>query len=220
MNRNQLISKRIFDVCVSFVGIILLLFPGCIIYFAIKSSSKGPAFFHQIRIGQWGKPFMCIKFRTMTTGANHLGTVTTLNDPRIMTIGKFLRKYKLDELPQLWNVFVGKMSFVGPRPDVAGYADKLSGEDRKILELKPGITGPASLYFRDEERILAEKENPKEYNDTVLWPKKIKLNLEYYENWSFWKDIGYILITVFPIFDKILKLVPNQDLEFSSRSTT
>jgi lipopolysaccharide/colanic/teichoic acid biosynthesis glycosyltransferase len=97
---------------------------------------------------------------------------------------------------------------VGPRPDVPGYADRLQGEARKLLELLPGITGPASLYFRDEERILAEVENPKEYNDTILWPKKVEMNLDYCNNWSFWKDIGYIFITVLPLLDRVFKLMP------------
>lgn len=136
-----------------------------------------------------------------------LGSITTAADSRITLIGKLLRKFKLDELPQLWNVFTGKMSFVGPRPDVPGYADKLEGSDRKILELRPGITGPASIYFRNEEELLAGVENPKEYNDAVIWPRKVQLNLEYLDNWGFWKDIGYILVTLFPGFNRVFRLV-------------
>jgi lipopolysaccharide/colanic/teichoic acid biosynthesis glycosyltransferase len=134
----------------------------------------------------------------MYIGSEHKGTITSAIDNRITPIGHFLRKFKLDELPQLWNVLIGKMSLVGPRPDVAGYADKLMGENRKILELKPGITGPASLYFRNEEEVLAQVDNLKQYNDTVIWPKKVELNLDYYYHWSFWKDIGYILRTILP----------------------
>jgi lipopolysaccharide/colanic/teichoic acid biosynthesis glycosyltransferase len=198
MSRYNCCIKRIVDLFCSFIGMAVMFLPFVAIAVFIKISSRGPVFFPQQRVGQNGKLFTVIKFRTMFIGSEALGSITTSSDDRITGIGRILRKYKLDELPQLWNVFVGKMSFVGPRPDVAGYADKLIGEDRKILELKPGITGPASLYFRDEERILAEKENPKEYNDTVLWPKKTALNLEYCRHWSFWKDIGYILSTIFP----------------------
>ena len=140
----------------------------------------------------------------MYAGSEQKGTITSATDERITPIGRFLRNYKLDEFPQLWNVLIGRMSFVGPRPDVPGYADRLQGEARKILELRPGITGPASLYFRDEEDILAKAENPQEYNDTILWPKKTELNLQYCREWSFWKDIGYILVTIFPSIAMVL----------------
>lgn len=126
------------------------------------------------------------------------GSVTTGSDKRVTAIGKILRKYKLDEFPQLYNVLIGRMSFVGPRPDVPGYADLLQGEDRKILELRPGVTGPASLRFRDEEELLAMVENPREYNDKVIWPEKVEINKAYYDNWSFWKDVGYIFETILP----------------------
>jgi lipopolysaccharide/colanic/teichoic acid biosynthesis glycosyltransferase len=155
--------------------------------------------------------FFVVKFRTMFTDAERHGTITTSTDSRITPIGRWLRRYKLDEFPQLWNVLIGKMSFVGPRPDVPGYADRLEGVARTILELRPGITGPASLYFRNEEDLLASSKNPKEYNDTVIWPKKVDLNMQYVETWSFWKDIGYILITVVPLVDKWLKLVKRAD---------
>jgi len=152
----------------------------------------------------------------MYCGSEAHGFVTAAGDRRVSFIGRILRRFKLDELPQLWNVLIGKMSFVGPRPDVPGYADKLTGDSRKILELRPGITGPASLYFRDEEKLLASVENPKEFNDSIIWPKKVQLNLEYYYHWSFWKDIGYILITIFPVLDRIFKLVPKRDIDFTS----
>lgn len=139
------------------------------------------------------------------------GSITTSNDSRITPLGCFLRKYKLDEFPQLWNVLVGKMSFVGPRPDVPGYADKLQKDARAILDLRPGITGPASLCFKDEEKLLSKVSNPKEYNDTILWPKKVKLNREYIDNWSFWKDIEYIFITLFPKLDQFFHLVEKRE---------
>ena len=222
MNGLQRCIKRSFDIIVAFMGLIVFLIPFLTIAFLIKCSSRGPVFFKQKRIGKDAKIFEVVKFRTMRVGAHReiQGTITSKTDPRITPVGHFLRNYKLDEFPQLWNVLIGKMSFVGPRPDVPGYADTLTGDAKRILELHPGITGIASLYFINEESLLASVKEPKKFNDAIIWPKKIKLNLEYYENWSFWKDIGYILITVFPVFDKILKLVPNQDLEFSSRSTT
>jgi len=126
------------------------------------------------------------------------GTITTANDDRITRVGRILRRYKLDELPQLWNVFRGDMSFVGPRPDVPGYWDRLSGDAARVLEIRPGITGPATLKFRDEETILAQVEDPKRYNDEIIFPEKVRLNIRYIENYSFLKDIGYILVTIFP----------------------
>jgi Sugar transferases involved in lipopolysaccharide synthesis len=208
MKWRQRFAKRALDVVFAFGGCVVFFVPMVIIACLIKTSSRGPVLFSQKRVGQNGKLFIVLKFRTMRVGADAFGPITTVSDGRITGIGRILRTYKLDELPQLWNVLIGKMSFVGPRPDVAGYADRLTGENRKILELLPGITGPASFYFRDEERILAKAENPKECNDTILWPKKVELNLDYYNNWGFWKDIGYIIITVLPAFDRVFKLVP------------
>ena len=123
--------------------------------------------------------------------------VTTANDNRILPFGKWLRKTKLDEIVELVNVLKGEMSFVGPRPDVEGYADKLEGEDRKVLELRPGITGPASLKYINEEEILANVDNPQQYNDKVIFPDKVKINLDYYYNRTFWEDIRVILKTIF-----------------------
>ncbi len=122
-------------------------------------------------------------------------TITSSNDIRITKSGKFFRDTKIDELPQLWNVFIGDMSFVGPRPDVEGYADKLEGDDRIVLSIRPGITGPASLKYKNEEEILSKQANPKEYNDNVIWPDKVKINIEYIKNWSLLKDIQYIVKT-------------------------
>lgn len=124
-------------------------------------------------------------------------SVSVAGQSRITPLGAKLRKFKIDELPELWNIFIGNMSFVGPRPDVPGYADKLEGEDRKILELKPGITGPASLKYANEEDILAEVENPIEYNNNVIFPDKVKINLDYYYNNNLFVDIKYIFKTVF-----------------------
>jgi len=207
MTTIQCAEKRLFDLVVSCMGMIFLFIPFCIIALLVKISSRGTILFIQNRIGKNGKEFKCVKFRTMYMDSEKYGSVTTAKDNRITPVGSFLRKFKLDELPQLWNVFVGNMSFVGPRPDVAGYADKLTGKAAAILSLRPGITGSATLYFRDEEEQLAKVEDPVEYNDTVIWPKKVALNIEYVNTWSFFKDIGYILITIFPALDNFLGLV-------------
>ncbi len=166
-----------------------------IIGFFIKLSSAGPLFFTQKRVGRKGRLFTIIKFRTMVANDGSI-TVTARNDKRITRVGTFLRKWKLDELPELINVLLGDMSFVGPRPDVPGYADTLQGDDRRILELRPGITGPASLKYYNEEEILAGVENPKEYNDNVIFPDKVKINLKYLERCSLAEDLKIIFYTI------------------------
>ena len=188
--------KSIFDRTASFFGLVFL-FPVLIvvgILIRIKMPG-GPIIFKQRRVGQHGQLFTMYKFRSMTVG--HSGSsVSVKGESRITPLGAKLRKYKLDELPELWNVLIGDMSLVGPRPDVPGYADKLEGENRRMLLLKPGITGPASLKYRNEEEILAEQENPQKYNDAVLFPDKVQINIEYLDNWSFWNDIKIIIYTV------------------------
>lgn len=190
--------KRSFDVLASFVGLVLLSPVMLAVAAAVRLSSPGPALFIQERVGRQGRLFRCAKFRTMRVGADAGGSVTTATDSRITPVGRFLRRWKLDELPQLWNVLTGRMSFVGPRPDVPGYADRLHGEDRRILDLRPGITGPATLLFRDEERLLALAKDPKAFNDDVVFPEKVRINREYLETASFRRDLGYILATVTP----------------------
>ena len=191
--------KRTFDFCSSLIGLLVLL-PLLILFsIAIKISSSGPVFFSQKRVGKDGKLFTLIKFRSMTVEQDNSSTATARGDARITKFGEFLRKYKLDELPELWNVIKGEMSLVGPRPDVPGYADKLVGKDRDVLKLRPGITGAASLKYANEEEILASKENPQKYNDEVIFPDKVKVNLDYYENQSFWLDIKIIFATIFRI---------------------
>ncbi|WP_101542554.1 sugar transferase [Bacteroides cutis] len=155
----------------------------------------GSVIFKQKRVGQHGRLFTMYKFRSMTV-AHSGSSVSVKGESRITPLGAKLRKYKLDELPELWNVLIGDMSLVGPRPDVPGYADKLEGEDRRMLLLKPGITGPASLKYRNEEELLAEQEDPQKYNDEVLFPDKVRINIEYLDNWSFWNDIKIIIYTV------------------------
>ena len=189
-------AKWLFDRIVSLVGLIIL--SPVLLVAAILIRVKmpgGPVLFKQKRVGKEGKLFTMVKFRSMSV-AHGGSSVSVAGESRITPLGAKLRKYKLDELPELWNVFIGDMSFVGPRPDVPGYADKLVGEDRVILKLRPGITGPASLKYRDEETLLATVEDPIRYNDEVIFPDKVRINKEYYYNWSFWQDIRYIVRTV------------------------
>lgn len=190
-------AKWIFDRLMAFVGLLFLWPVLLVVAILIKiRMPDGPIIFKQRRVGLNGKLFTMYKFRTMTI--NHGGTsVSVAGESRITPLGQVLRKYKLDELPELWNVFIGDMSFVGPRPDVPGYADVLVGTDRDILKLRPGITGPASLKYANEEEILAKVENPKEYNDTVIFPDKVRINLDYYRNHSLLGDIKLIFATIF-----------------------
>jgi len=155
----------------------------------------GPVLYIQNRIGRNGKIFKIYKFRTMIVN-NQNNTISIKNDNRITKLGKILRKTKLDEIPELFNILKGDMSFVGPRPDVPGYYDKLDGDDKKILKLKPGLSGPASLKYINEEEILTSVEDPKWYNDNVIFPDKVRINKLYYENWSFLLDLKIIFHTV------------------------
>ena len=156
----------------------------------------GPVIFRQRRVGRGGRLFTMYKFRSMTVG--HGGSsVSVAGESRITPLGHVLRRYKLDELPELWNVLIGDMSLVGPRPDVPGYADRLTGEDRDVLRLRPGITGPASLKYANEEEILALVDDPQRYNDEVIFPDKVRINLQYYRSHSLAGDIKLILATIF-----------------------
>lgn len=154
--------------------------------------------FSHIRVGRNGRRFRLFKIRTMTSSAEFDTNVTTASDIRITRIGRIWRKTKIDELPQFFNVFKGDMSIVGPRPDVPGYADRLTGKESIILTVRPGITGPASVYFRDEERLLERQNEPQRFNDEVLWPKKVAINASYLENYSFMEDLRLIADTAFP----------------------
>lgn len=191
-----MLLKSCFDRLASFFGLIIFFPVLFIVSILIKVKMPGgPVIFRQKRVGKDGCLFTMYKFRSMTVG--HDGSsVSVAGDSRITPLGAVLRKYKLDELPELWNVLKGDMSLVGPRPDVPGYMDCLIGEEREVLKLKPGITGPASLKYRNEEMLLAKVENPQEYNDKVIFPDKIRINLYYYHNYSFWKDIQMIICTV------------------------
>jgi len=156
----------------------------------------GPVFFRQQRTGRYGKLFMIVKFRSMVVNEDS-NTTSVLGDNRVTPLGAILRKYKLDELPELWNVLKGDMSLVGPRPDVPEFTDRLKGKEMDILQLRPGITGPATLKYSNEERLLAEVDNPQEYTDEIIWPDKVRMNLDYYNNRSLVKDIQIIFRTIF-----------------------
>lgn len=205
-----MILKWLFDRIVSFVGLLFLWPVLLIVVILVKVKMPGgPAFFVQKRVGKGGKLFKCHKFRTMTVKHNG-STVSVAGDSRITPLGAKLRHYKLDELPGLWDVLIGNMSFVGPRPDVPGYADKLVGDDRDVLKLRPGITGPATLKYRLEDEMISEyvakkqkegdmrpmQEIAVEYNDDVIYPDKVRLNCYYYRHYNFIKDIQMIFCTV------------------------
>lgn len=213
MNRFQITYKRVFDIIAATLVFAVLTPIMFFIILAMRISSLGPLFFIQSRIGLNGRIFSVVKFRTMIVGGEKKGTITTFSDTRITPVGRWLRRFKLDEYPQLWNVIVGKMSLVGPRPDVPGYADRLIGRARGILSLRPGITGLATLYFRNEEKLLDRTDNPKSYNDQIIYPAKVALNLSYMEQWSFFRDIGYIIITLIPSLDRFLRLIPTVDID-------
>ncbi|OPY15552.1 MAG: Undecaprenyl phosphate N,N'-diacetylbacillosamine 1-phosphate transferase [Syntrophus sp. PtaB.Bin001] len=188
--------KRTFDIFLASFTL-LIFFPIIILAsLCIKLGEGGDIFFIQERVGKDGKLFNIYKFRTMRQKQDSTSTVTVSGDARVTTIGSFLRRWKLDELPQLWNVVTGDMSFVGPRPDVPGYADCLSGDDRILLAIRPGITGPATLKYRNEEELLAQQDDPETFNREVVFPDKVKINKEYIKNYGFFKDLKYILMTI------------------------
>ena len=187
--------KWIFDRIMALIGLLFLWPIFIIVAILIKTQMPGPVLFVQQRVGRKGKLFNCHKFRSMKVG--HGGSsVSVAGETRITPLGAKLRKYKIDELPELWDVFIGNMSFVGPRPDVPGYADKLTGENSIILNLRPGITGPATLKYRNEEELLATVSNPQQYNDEVIYPDKVRINRYYAEHYSFIADIQMILCTI------------------------
>lgn len=205
-----MILKWIFDRLISFIGLLFLWPILIVVAILIKiKMPEGPAIFTQKRVGKNGKLFTCHKFRSMTV--KHGGsTVSVAGDSRITPFGATLRHYKIDELPELWDVMIGNMSFVGPRPDVPGYADKLEGDDLIVLKLRPGITGPATLKYRLEDEMISEfvakkqkegdtrsaQEIAEEYNDNVIYPDKVRINKYYYQHYSFFKDIQMIFCTV------------------------
>lgn len=197
MTSFQKYIKRILDLALSTTGLLIvspLLLIG-IVFARISTRKNG--LYCSTRIGQNGIPFTMWKIRTMKNLPTINTTVTTSSDPRITKFGQFLRRTKLDELPQLWNVLKGDMSLVGPRPDVSGFADKLTGKDRIILSIRPGITGLATLTFRNEEKLLANQKNPESYNREVVWPEKVRLNKLYIKKYSLQLDFEILVKTLF-----------------------
>lgn len=198
MNVLNKFIKRIFDIFCSCLGLIVLSPFLLFVAMKIKNESDGPVFFKQIRVGQNGREFEILKFRTMVVDAEKLGRqITVGNDSRITKIGAFLRKYKIDELPQLINVFKGDMSLVGPRPEVPRYVNMYNEEQRKVLEVKPGITDLASIRYRDENELLGQAENPDEFYTNTIMPDKLALNLEYIRKSNVFLDIYIIFSTIF-----------------------
>jgi lipopolysaccharide/colanic/teichoic acid biosynthesis glycosyltransferase len=189
-------TKRIFDVMVTIVMLVVAIPVMLVVAVMIAvAMPDGAILFRQERIGQYGKTFRIVKFRTMRANSDG-SSVTVMGDGRVTRLGRFLRRYKLDELPELWNVLKGDMSLVGPRPDVPGYADKLEGEERLILQLKPGLTGTATLKYRNEEELLAKQDDPIRYNDEVIWRDKVRINLQYYYNHSLMGDVRILFDTI------------------------
>ena len=193
----QVFQKRAFDLFFAAFGLVCLWWLVLLAWLVASWDARSNGFFIQKRVGRNGKIFRVVKIKTMRPVDSFDTTVTRRGDPRITPLGVFFRRTKIDELPQLWNVLVGHMSFVGPRPDVPGFADALQGEERAMLSIRPGITGPATLKYRNEEELLATQDAPEAYNHDVIWPDKVQINLEYIRNWSLRRDIHYILATVF-----------------------
>jgi len=191
----QMLIKRLFDITASIFGLIVFTPVFLVLAILIKLKMPGPIFFRQNRVGKDAKLFRMVKFRTMKV--NHGGsTISVKGESRITPLGATMRKYKLDELPEFWNILIGDMSFVGPRPDVPGYADVLQGDDRLLLTVRPGLTGAASIKYSNEEELLSEQEDPIKFNDEILYPAKVRINNNYVKNWSFFLDIKIIMYTL------------------------
>ncbi|UIP07378.1 sugar transferase [Erythrobacter sp. SDW2] len=194
MSPAQRFTKRAFDLALAAPGLVVSAPVIAIAAMLARRDTGASGIFRQQRIGRHGRPFTVYKIRTMR--AVEGTSVTTVGDARITPLGARLRRWKIDELPQLWNVVKGEMSFVGPRPDVAGFADTLEGADREVLELRPGITGPATLKYRNEEQLLSEADDPEAYNREVIWPDKVAINRDYLHHYSLARDIAMIWQTV------------------------
>lgn len=198
MSAWQKFVKRSFDIVMSLIGLMAVGWLIALCWLIATIDTRRNGFFTQERVGKDMRVFHIIKIRTMREVPGITTVVTSRNDPRITFIGSWFRRLKFDELPQLINVLLGHMSFVGPRPDVAYFAELLQGDDRKIMSIRPGVTGPASLAFIDEEAMLAQSQDPEGYNREVIFPAKIIINRHYIEDYKFYKDIIYILATIFP----------------------
>ena len=193
-----MVLKYLFDRIFSLIGLIIIS-PFLLVVFVLHKIKmpKGAFIYRQERVGKDGKLFRIYKIRTLRDNSEDAGSVTIADDERILPFGKWLRESKVDTFLELINILIGDMSFVGPRPDVPGYADKLEGDDIVILKMRPGLTGPASIKYRHEDKILAQQADPQRYNDEVIWPDKVKINKEYYENWSLWSDVKILWKTIF-----------------------
>ena len=196
--------KRAMDLAGASAALVVLGPSMVVIAVAIRRTMGRPVLYRQVRVGRHGRPFVMPKFRTMTEPHGTRSSVTVAHDPAVTPFGRALRRTRLDELPQLWCVVRGEMSLVGPRPDVPGYADLLEGPERRVLELRPGITGPATIAFREEESMLANAADPIRYNAEVIYPAKTRLNLAYLEDWSLGGDFRYLLATLHPVFERWL----------------
>lgn len=195
--------KRLFDIVASGCGLLVLSPLFIVLAIWIKLDSKGPVFYRQVRVGRDNRDFKLFKFRSMRVGADKQGLITVGgHDPRITRSGYFIRKYKLDEFPQLINVFIGDMSLVGPRPEVRKYVDMYTPEQMRVLSVRPGITDLASIRYRNENELLEQAENPDEYYEQVIMQDKLRINLEYVDNHSFWSDIKLIFMTFWEIVAK------------------
>ena len=190
-------QKRIFDLLLGLTCLAASWWFILVVWVIASIDTRSNGLFLQDRVGKDGRLFKVMKFRTMRPNTNISSTVTTADDSRITFLGSIFRKLKIDELPQLINVVLGHMSFVGPRPDVPGFADLLESEERLILSVRPGITGPATLKYRNEEQLLAAQNDPERYNADIIWPDKVVINLDYIHTWSLRKDILYIWQTIF-----------------------
>lgn len=196
LSSSQAFLKRLFDIFFAIIGLLFCWWLIFLSWLAASIDTGSNGFFVQTRVGMNGRLFSVVKIKTMRSTSEIKTTVTQSDDPRITRLGAFFRGTKIDELPQLWNILCGQMSFVGPRPDVPGFADCLDGTARSILSIRPGITGPATLVYRNEEELLSEQSDPEEYNRKVIWPDKVRINLEYIRKWSLTGDIKLILQTV------------------------
>ena len=198
MTRSQALAKRAFDILFATV-VLVLTSPLIVLGVGVAMiENRGAGVFTQHRVGRNGRLFRIVKIRTMHPGPGLQTNVTARSDPRITIAGRVMRRTKIDELLQFINVLLGHMSVVGPRPDVPGFADLLEGSDRDILALRPGITGPASIYWRDEENILSSANDPEAFNRAIVWPTKVRMNLEYSRNYSLAEDVRLIADTAFP----------------------
>lgn len=196
LSSGQAATKRCFDFVTSLLGLLVTWWVILLAWLAASIDTRSNGFFIQRRVGKGGQLFTVVKIKTMRPDGKLTTTVTRSGDPRITRLGAFFRRTKIDELPQLWNVLMGDMSFVGPRPDVPGFADTLQGEARAMLSIRPGITGPATLKYRNEEELLASVDDPVAYNREVIWPDKVRLNLAYIRDWRLADDLRYIWQTV------------------------